>query len=68
MVAIIGSELAEIFRYYVKRKGGYNMPVHRVKGGYKYGTVGKVYKSRAKAVAQGRAIKISQLKKGKKAK
>lgn len=44
------------------------MPVHRVKGGYKYGTVGKVYKSRAKAVAQGRAIKISQLKKGKKEK
>lgn len=42
------------------------MPVRKVKGGgFKYGTVGKVYKSRAKAVAQGRAIKISQLKRGK---
>lgn len=42
------------------------MPVRKVAGGYKYGSVGKVYKSRAKAVAQGRAIKISQLKRAKK--
>jgi hypothetical protein len=36
------------------------MPVKKVKGGYKYGTVGKVYKTKAKAVKQGRAIKASQ--------
>lgn len=39
------------------------MPVHKVKGGYQYGSTGKVYKSRDKAVKQGQAIKISQLKK-----
>lgn len=42
------------------------MPVHKVKGGYKYGKTGKVYKSRAKAVKQGRAIKASQNRQGKK--
>ena len=36
------------------------MPVRKVKGGYRYGRTGKVYKSRAKAVRQGRAIKASQ--------
>lgn len=36
------------------------MPVRKVKGGYKYGKTGKVYKSRAKAERQGRAIKASQ--------
>lgn len=41
------------------------MPVRKVKGGYKYGTKGKVYKAKAKAQAQGRAIRASQ-KKGKK--
>lgn len=39
------------------------MPVRKVKGGYKYGSTGKVYKSRAKAVKQGRAIAISKKKK-----
>lgn len=39
------------------------MPVRKVKGGYKYGTKGKVYKSRAKADRQGRAIKASQARK-----
>ncbi len=38
------------------------MPVRKVKGGYKYGSTGKVYKSRAKAEKQGRAIKASQSK------
>lgn len=33
------------------------MPVHKVKNGYKYGTKGKVYKSKAKAERQGRAIR-----------
>lgn len=32
------------------------MPVHKVEGGYQWGKTGKVYKSRAKAEAQGRAI------------
>lgn len=36
------------------------MPIIRTKSGYKFGKSGKVYKSRAKAVAQGRAIKASQ--------
>ena len=41
------------------------MPVHKVRGGYKYGTVGKVYKSKAKAERQGRAIRASQARQGK---
>lgn len=40
------------------------MPVRKVKGGYKWGTKGKIYKSKSKALKQGRAIKIKQ-KKGK---
>lgn len=36
------------------------MPVRKVKGGYRYGKTGKIYKSRAKAVKQGQAIKASQ--------
>jgi len=31
------------------------MPVHKVKRGYQWGSHGKVYKSKAKAAAQGRA-------------
>jgi len=42
------------------------MPVHKTKGGYKYGTKGKTYKSKAKAERQGRAIKASQARSGKK--
>lgn len=41
------------------------MPVHKTKGGYKYGTVGKVYKSKSKAARQGRAIRASQAMSGK---
>lgn len=44
------------------------MPVRKVPGGYKYGSTGKVYKSKAKAQKQGLAIKLSQLKRGKKVK
>lgn len=40
------------------------MPVHKAKGGYRYGKTGKVYKSKAKAEKQGRAIKASQNRKG----
>lgn len=42
------------------------MPVRKVKGGYRYGSTGKVYKSKAKAERQGRAIKASQSKRRKK--
>lgn len=41
------------------------MPVKKVKGGYKYGTKGKVYKSKAEAEMQGRAIKASQARRKK---
>lgn len=41
------------------------MPVHKVKGGYRWGKHGKTYKSKEKAAKQGRAIKASQSKKGK---
>jgi len=39
------------------------MPVHKVKGGYKWGKSGKVYKSKAKAVKQAIAIYASGYKK-----
>lgn len=38
------------------------MPVHKCKGGYKYGTSGKVYKTKAEAERQGRAIQASKRK------
>lgn len=44
------------------------MPVRKVKGGYKYGSTGKVYPTKEQAEKQGRAIKASQnnKKRGKK--
>ena len=39
------------------------MPVHKVPGGYRYGRTGKVYKRRADAVKQGRAIHASKNRK-----
>ena len=42
------------------------MPVRKVKGGYQYGTKGKVYRKKKDAVKQGQAIAISQKKRGKK--
>lgn len=42
------------------------MPVRKVKGGYRYGTKGKVYKTKAKAARQGRAIRAAQARRGKK--
>lgn len=36
------------------------MPIIKTKSGYKFGQSGKVYRSRAKAVKQGIAIKASQ--------
>lgn len=44
------------------------MPVRKVKGGYKYGTVGKTYPTKAQAERQGRAIKASQAKRGERVK
>lgn len=41
------------------------MPVRKVKGGYKWGSKGKTYKSRAKAVKQARAAYASGYKKKK---
>lgn len=41
------------------------MPVRKVKGGYKWGSSGKTYKSKAKAAKQGRAIKASQARRKK---
>lgn len=40
------------------------MPVHKVKGGYKWGKTGKVYKTKAEAEKQGRAIYASGYSKG----
>lgn len=40
------------------------MPVHKVKGGYKWGKTGKVYKTKAAAERQGRAIRASGYAKG----
>ena len=39
------------------------MPVRKVKGGYKWGGSGKVYKTRAAAERQGKAIYASGYKK-----
>ena len=42
------------------------MPVRKVSGGYKYGTKGKVYKSREDAEKQEKAIRAAQKRRGKK--
>lgn len=39
------------------------MPVRKVKGGYKWGKTGKVYKRKKDAQKQGRAIAISKKRK-----
>lgn len=44
------------------------MPVRKVKGGFRYGSTGKVYKSKAKAIKQGVAVRLSQKKAGKRVK
>jgi len=40
------------------------MPVYKVKGGYRWGKTGKVYKTRAEAEKQGRAVRASMSYKG----
>lgn len=42
------------------------MPVQKVPGGYRYGNSGKVYKRKADAERQGRAIRAAQAKRKKK--
>lgn len=49
-------------------KKGDNMPVRKVGNKYQYGTTGKKYTSRKKAEKQGLAIRLSQLRRGKKIK
>lgn len=41
------------------------MPVRKVKGGYRWGKSGKLYRTRAEAARQGRAIRASGYKKSK---
>jgi len=50
-----------------KRKGSgdmlpmeVSMPIKKVKGGYKYGKAGKVYKKRGDAAKQGHAVAASK--------
>jgi hypothetical protein len=44
------------------------MPVHKTKGGYKYGKVGKTYQTRKQAEKQAAAIRASQRRAGKRVK
>lgn len=44
------------------------MPVYKVKGGYRWGKTGKVYKTKKEAEEQGRAVRASMAAKGKKKK
>jgi hypothetical protein len=41
------------------------MPVRKVSGGYQWGTSGKIYRRKADAEKQGRAIQASKAKKAK---
>jgi hypothetical protein len=41
------------------------MPVHKVKGGYRWGKHGKVYKRKSDAERQGRAIEAEKAKRRK---
>lgn len=44
------------------------MPIRKTKSGYKYGSSGHVYPTRAGALRQMKAIKASQTRQGKKTK
>ena len=44
------------------------MPVHKTPGGFKYGTVGKTYPTRKQAEKQATAIRVNQVKAGKRPK
>ena len=61
-LAIILFLISIVIYELVKRRFD-NMPVHKTSKGWKYGKTGKIYKSRKKALRQGRAIAISKKKK-----
>lgn len=42
------------------------MPVQKIGNKYRYGTTGKLYSSKAKAIIQGKAIRASQARAKKK--
>jgi len=42
------------------------MPVRKVKGGYRWGMSGRIYKTKAEAEKQGRAIQASKTRGGRK--
>ena len=42
------------------------MPVRAVRGGYRWGTTGRIYKTKSAAERQGRAIQMAMKKKKKK--
>lgn len=44
------------------------MPIQKIKGKYRWGNHGKLYSSKKKAERQGLAIRLSQLRRGKKVK
>ena len=44
------------------------MPIIKVKNGYKYGSKGKVYPTKKQAARQGTAIRLSQIRQGKRPK
>jgi hypothetical protein len=44
------------------------MPLRKVKGGYRYGPAGKVYKKKSDAARQGRAIRARNARSGKRRK
>lgn len=41
------------------------MPVYKVKGGYRWGKTGKIYKTKEEAERQGRAVRAAMASKGK---
>jgi|13_taG_2_1085334.scaffolds.fasta_scaffold00220_28 hypothetical protein len=41
------------------------MPVNKVKGGYRWGKTGKIYKTKEEAERQGRAVRATMASKGK---
>ena len=55
---------AERKRQLVEPVEGDNMPVRKVKGGYRWGKSGKIYKTKKEAEKQGRAIYASGYKNG----
>ena len=71
--ALISGGMTKCFRRFVSsqflielRCKGFNMPVKKVKSGYRFGKHGKTYKTKTKAKRQARAIFASGWKEKKK--